>query len=204
VNFYCFSQKSAISPWQHTILGWFDHLSPKYSPLGSFWPNFEKMLNCCKQTPKFEKLRFFLFNQLRLMNSFPESGHSYICEFLFRRYWIYSKIWPYGRTVHSAPRVGINYFVNGEKRVQKPFFVKIHVLVYAKMPNIAVLGLLEVIGAPVKALLCADFKNGRAKIHILLFISKRGVSRLWNAILLKNSTVSYRCGLILLEFMPFL
>jgi hypothetical protein len=56
--------------------------------------------------------------------------------------------------------------------------VKIHVLVYAKMPNIAVLGLLEVLGAPVKALLCADFKNGRAKIHILLFISKMGVSRL--------------------------
>jgi hypothetical protein len=56
--------------------------------------------------------------------------------------------------------------------------VKIHVLVYEKMPNIAVLGLLEVLGAPVKALLCADFKNGRTKIHILPFISKRGVSRL--------------------------
>ena len=62
--------------------------------------------------------------------------------------------------------------------VQNPFFVKIHILVYAKMPNIAVFGLLEVIRARVKVLLYADFENGRAKIHILLFISKRGVSRL--------------------------
>ena len=42
------------------------------------------------------------------------------------------------------------------------------------MPNIAVLGPLEVIGAPVKALLYVDFKNRRAKIHVLIFISKKG------------------------------
>ena len=58
--------------------------------------------------------------------------------------------------------------------VQNPFFVKIHILVYAKMPNIAVLGLLEVVRAHIKALLYDDFKNGRAKIHILIFISKKG------------------------------
>ena len=58
--------------------------------------------------------------------------------------------------------------------VQNPFFVKIHILVYAKMPNIAVLGLLEVIRARVKVLLYADLENGRAKIHILTFISKKG------------------------------
>ena len=75
---------------------------------------------------------------------------------------------------HSGPRVGINQFVNCEKRVQKPFFVKIHILVYAKMPNIAVLGPLEVIGAPIKALLYVDFKNGRAKINVLILISKKG------------------------------
>ena len=58
--------------------------------------------------------------------------------------------------------------------VQNPFFVKIHILVYAKMANIAVLGLLEVIRARVKVLLYADLENGRAKIHILTFISKKG------------------------------
>ena len=58
--------------------------------------------------------------------------------------------------------------------VQNPFFVKIHILVYAKMPNIAVLDLLEVVRARIKALLYDDFKNGRAKIHILTFISKKG------------------------------
>ena len=42
------------------------------------------------------------------------------------------------------------------------------------MPNIAVLGPLEVLGAPVKALLYVDFKNGRAKIHVLIVISKKG------------------------------
>ena len=99
VNLYCFSQKSAISTLQHSILGWLDHLIPKYGPLGSFWPNFEKTLNRYKQTQKFKKLKFFLFDQLRFINSFPESGHSYICEFLFRIYWIYSNIWPYGHSV---------------------------------------------------------------------------------------------------------
>ena len=58
--------------------------------------------------------------------------------------------------------------------VQNPFFVKIHILVYAKMANIAVLGLLEVIRARVKVLLYADLENGRAKIHILTCISKKG------------------------------
>ena len=52
--------------------------------------------------------------------------------------------------------------------------MKIHILAYAKMPNIALLGLLEVIRARIKALLYVDFKNGRAKIHILTFISKKG------------------------------
>ena len=42
------------------------------------------------------------------------------------------------------------------------------------MPNIAVLGLLEVTRARIKALLYVDFKNERAKIHILTFISKKG------------------------------
>ena len=54
---------------------------------------------------------------------------------------------------HCVPKVGINQFVNFEKKVQNPFFVKIHILVYAKMPNIAVLGLLEVKRARVKDLL---------------------------------------------------
>ena len=58
--------------------------------------------------------------------------------------------------------------------VQNPFFVKIHILVYAKMPNIAVLDLLDVVRARIKALLYDDFKNRRAKIHILTFISKKG------------------------------
>ena len=58
--------------------------------------------------------------------------------------------------------------------VQNPFFVKIHILVYAKMPNRAVLGLFEVIRTRVKVLLYADFKNERARIHILTFISKKG------------------------------
>ena len=65
--------------------------------------------------------------------------------------------------MHCVPRVGINSFVNFEKMVQNPFFVKIHILVYAKMPNIAVLGLLEVIRVRIKALPYVDFKNGRAK-----------------------------------------
>ena len=76
--------------------------------------------------------------------------------------------------MHCVPRVGINSFVNFEKMVQNPFFVKIHILFYAKMPNIAVLGLLEVTRARIKALLYVDFKNERAKIHILTFISKKG------------------------------
>jgi len=54
------------------------------------------------------------------------------------------------------------------------FFIKIHILVYAKMPNRAVLGLFEVIRTRVKVLLYADFKNERARIHILTFISKKG------------------------------
>ena len=58
--------------------------------------------------------------------------------------------------------------------VQNAFFVKIHILVYAKMANIAVLGLLEVTRARIKALLYVDFKNERAKIHILTFILKKG------------------------------
>ena len=58
--------------------------------------------------------------------------------------------------------------------VQNPFFVKVHILVYAKMSNIAVLGLLGVIRARVKALQYVDFKNGGAKIHILTFVAKKG------------------------------
>ena len=58
--------------------------------------------------------------------------------------------------------------------VQNPFFVKINILDYANMPNIAVLGHLEVIRARVKALLYVNFKNGGAKIHILTSISKKG------------------------------
>ena len=65
--------------------------------------------------------------------------------------------------MHSAPRVEINQFVNYEKRDQKPFFVKIHILVYARIPNIAVLGPLKVIGAPIKALLYVDFKKRKGK-----------------------------------------
>ena len=43
-------------------------------------------------------------------------------------------------------------------------------LVYAKIPNRAVLGLFEVMRTRVKVLLYADFKNEMAKIHILTFI----------------------------------
>ena len=87
-EFSLFLQKSSIFPWQHSVLSWSGHLSPKYNPLGSFWPNFEKTLNRCKQTPKFEKLRFFLFDQFRLINSFPESGQSFICDFLSQNFQI--------------------------------------------------------------------------------------------------------------------
>ena len=42
------------------------------------------------------------------------------------------------------------------------------------MPNMAILGYSKVVGAPVKPLIYVYFKNGRAKIHILTFISKKG------------------------------
>jgi len=90
---------------------------------------------------------------------------------------------------------------NGPKPI---FFLKIHILVYAKMPNIAVLGLLEVVRARIKALLYDYFKNGRAKIHILTFISKKGRVQAQKCNFIKKLTVSYRYRPILLEFMPFL
>ena len=80
-------------------------MSPKYDPLGSFWQNFEKRLNQCKLTAKFEKLRFFLFVQLRLKKRFSGSGHSCFCGFLFRINRIYSNIWPYGHTVHTLSKI---------------------------------------------------------------------------------------------------
>ena len=83
--------------------------------------------------------------------------------------------------------------------------MKIQTLIYAtmpNMPNMAIWSLLKVLGAPVNSLLYVYFKIGRAKIDILTSISKRGVSRLKNAILLENSTLSHRNRLILLEVMP--
>ena len=68
----------------------------------------------------------------------------------------------------------------------KPFFVTIHTLFYAKMPNRAIWGLLNVVGDPAKLLLCAYFKSQVGKIHILTSISG-GVSKLQNGILTKNS-----------------
>ena len=62
-------------------------------------------------------------------------------------------------TLHSAPRVGINWLINFALRVKKPFFVKIHTLVYAKMQIMAILGHLKVVVAPVESLLYAYFKN---------------------------------------------
>ena len=42
------------------------------------------------------------------------------------------------------------------------------------MPNMAISGLSNFVGAPVKPLIYVYFKNGRKKIHILTFISKKG------------------------------
>ena len=61
--------------------------------------------------------------------------------------------------------------------------MKIYTLINAKMLNLAILGLLKVLGAPSKSLLYVHFRNDRAKIHILTFIPKKGVLRLKNAIL---------------------
>ena len=41
----------------------------------------------------------------------------------------------------------------------KPLFVKIQTLVYAKMSNMAILGLLKVVGAPLKSLLYVYIQN---------------------------------------------
>ena len=60
--------------------------------------------------------------------------------------------------------------------VQNHFCVKSQTPVYAKMQNTATLGLLKVIGAPVKSLLYVYFKNYRAKIHILTSIRKKVLS----------------------------
>ena len=86
----------------------------------------------------------------------------------------------------------------------KPIFVKLHILVYAKILNIAILGLLKVARVPVKSLLYA-YTISKTKSKKSIFrplFHNRGVSKLRNAIWTKNFTLSQRNELALLEFKP--
>ena len=49
--------------------------------------------------------------------------------------------------------------VIGLRGPKNPFFVKMHTLVYAKMTNMPILGLLDLTGYPVESLLYVYFKN---------------------------------------------
>ena len=104
--FYC-NQPSLLN---NTILGLLDHLSPKYGPLGSFPPNFEKTLNLCKEPPKFENLCIFYLVDSAINTAFQGVVIHISVDFCYGEIEFTPNIWPYGHTV--SPYVSVSKYHN--------------------------------------------------------------------------------------------
>ena len=144
-------------------MGCFDIFYSNCRHFGTFWPKIEKNEILAWLWQKFEKFEILVLYEKRHINSFPKRGHTCFYHYLFSRYRIFSKFWPYRHTVHSTPRGGKNYFLDISKNFQIGWFCIIHIICYSEQSNLINLGHLGGVWALLKSAKEKNFRKSDKK-----------------------------------------